>query len=247
VTVNGAAGLESTDFQIAVAAPELGLPGALNVVSTHWVNYDDKPAASTTESVESLNNGWAIGGDAPTSPNIGSWQRRALSPTRHVWWGPDNNGQTDGDKADGPDEQTLVSPSMHVGSSPLVISFQHRFSFENGRWDAGVIEISTNGGGSWSDIGAGAYNGSTNAFTTAPIGVNRPAFVNRMTGWPNFANVTLNLGTTYANQDIRIRFRVGADESVGAPGWDIDDIAVSGITDTPFTALVPSASVCTAP
>jgi hypothetical protein len=45
---------------------------------------------------------------------------------------------------------------------------------------------------------------------------------------------------------VRIRFRIGADESTGAPGWDIDDINVSGITDTPFTSLVPEASACSA-
>ena len=41
-----------------------------------------------------------------------------------------------------------------------------------------------------------------------------------------------------------IRFRVGADDSTGAPGWEIDDIAFSGITNTPFPALLPESSVC---
>jgi len=48
----------------------------------------------------------------------------------------------------------------------------------------------------------------------------------------------------YSNQDVLVRFRVGADDSTGAPGWDVDDIAVTGITNTPFTALVPNAGVC---
>jgi hypothetical protein len=39
-----------------------------------------------------------------------------------------------------------------------------------------------------------------------------------MGGWPNFAPVTLNLGTIYAGQNVKLRFRVGADESTGAPG-----------------------------
>jgi len=244
VAVSGAVGLESTDFNIAIDAPELGLSSPLNVTSTHRVNYDESPATSATESVEAANHGWTISGDATTSPNVNAWQRRALSPTQHVFWGPDNNGQTDGEKADLPDEQALTSPTMHVGTGPLVITFRHRFSFEATGWDGGVVEISTNGGASWTDIGTGAYNGKTNGVTTAPIGVNHPAFVNRMVGWPNFAGVTLSLGTAYANQDVKIRFRIGADESAGAPGWDIDDISVSGITDTPFTSLVPEASAC---
>ena len=143
-----------------------------------------------------------------------------------------------------PDEQSLVSPTLHVGAGPLTVSFQHRFAFEAGNWDGGVVEISTNGGATWTDIGVGAYNGSTNAVTSAPIGASRPAFVNRIAGWPNFVPVVLNLGTTYANQDVRIRFRIGADESTGAPGWDIDNINLTGITGTPFAALVAEPAVC---
>jgi len=243
VALNGAVGLESTDFQLAIEALDF-VPGPLNVVSTHRLNYDDRVATSTTESVESANHGWTVAGDPTTMPNILAWQRRSLSPTRHVWWGPDNNGQTDGQKADLPDEQMLVSPTMHVGTTPLSISFTHRFAFENGSWDGGVVEISTNGGLNWTDIGTGAYNGTTNPATSAPIGASRPAFVLRNTGWPNFSNVTLNLGTAYANQDVKIRFRIGADESTGNPGWDIDDISVIGITNTPFTSLVAETGVC---
>ena len=247
VALSGAAGPDQTDFTLSIDAPELGLPGAFNVVSTHRVNYDEIAASSSTESVESANHGWSILGDPTTAPNIAAWQRRALSPTRHVFWGPDNNGQTDGEKGDLPDEQVLVSPILHVGTDPLILSFSHRFAFEGGGWDGGVVELTTDGGATWVDIGVGAYNGSTNASTSAPIGASRPAFVNRMTGWPNFATVTRNLGTAYANQDVRIRFRIGADESTGAPGWDIDDISISGITNTPFTALGPNAAACPVP
>jgi hypothetical protein len=254
VAVNGASGLEAADFQISILAPELELPSGLNVSATHRVNYNEVLAASATETVESANNGWTVAGNAVALPNVTRWQRRALSATRHVWWGPDNNGQIDGIKDSEPDEQMLVSPILQVGSGPLTISFQHRFAFEfapvanppiAGAWDGGVIEISTDNGVTWTDIGGAAYNGSTNSATTAPIGANRPAFVNRSTGWPNFTSASLNLGTTYAGQQVKIRFRVGADESTGAPGWEIDDIVIGGLTNTPFTALVGSTGVCT--
>jgi len=246
VAVSGASGIETADFKISVSSPELGTPGPLNLTSTHRVNYDEVALVSATESVEAgTQGGWLVSGDPVSSPNIARWQRRPITPTQHVWWGPDNNGQIDDQKPSLPDDQILVSPPMQVGSGPLVISFQHRFAFEAGGWDGGVIEISNNGGASWTDIGVGAYNGLTNVATSAPIGANRPAFVNRMTGWPNFANVVRNLGLTYANQTVMIRFRVGADESTGSPGWEVDNIAVSGLLNTPFTGLVAESAACT--
>jgi hypothetical protein len=244
VALNGAVGVESTDFQISIVAPELELPSGLNVTATHRLNYDERPAATAAESVESASHGWTVSGSPVALPNVTSWQRRALSAIRHVWWGPDNNGLQDDTKGFMPDEQNLVSPIMHVGTAPLVIAFQHRFSFENGGWDGGVIEISSDNGATWTDIGTAAYNGTTNTTTTAPIGRSRRAFVNRMVGWPNFTSVSLNLGTAYADRDVRIRFRIGADVAAGAPGWDIDDITIGGLTNTPFTAIVGHQGVC---
>jgi len=247
IALNGATGIETSNLSLAISAPELGLP-PFNVTSTERMNYNDAAASSATETVESSNPGWTAGGDDTTMPNILSWQRRTLSPTQHVWFGPDNNGQTDGVKTDLPDTQTLTSPALHVGSDPLVVKFSHRFSFEfdtNGAWDGGVVEISTNGGTTWTDIGTTAYNGQMNAFTSSSIGAGHKAFINRNTGWPGFSSVTLNLGNAYANQDVQIRFRVGADESTGAPGWDVDDIQVTGVTGTPFSSLVPQPASCT--
>lgn len=244
VALNGAAGIEDAEFHVSIMVPELELPG-LNVTTTHRLNHNVVPASSDTDSVEAGDNGWTIDGDAIAEPNITSWQRRAISPTQHVWFGPDNNGQIDDRKPSAPDQQMLVSPVLQVGAGPFTIAFNHRFAFEGGGWDGGVIEISADGGGTWTDIGAPLYNGLTNAQTSAPIGAGRQALTNRSAAWPNFSAAALNLGTAYANQQVRIRFRIGADESTGAPGWDIDDIAFGGLAHTPFTSLVAQAGVCT--
>jgi hypothetical protein len=244
VALNGAAGLEAADFQIAIVAPELELPSGLNVTATHRVNYNEVLGSSATDSIESPNHGWTVSGNAVALPNVTSWQRRAISPTQHVWSGPDNNGQVDDRKPSLPDEQILTSPLLQVGGGALTVAFQHRFAFENAGWDGGVVEISTDGT-TWTDIGASAYNGLTNAGTNAPIGAARPAFINRPASWPNFSNVVLNVGAAYANQAVRIRFRIGADDSTGAPGWDIDNIVIGGLANTPFTSLVPQVVACT--
>jgi hypothetical protein len=252
VNLNGASGVDSSDFIIAIRADD-GLPSELKVKSTQRLNFDDNEAASATESAESGHINWTAVGDPITSPNIDRWQIRALSPTRHVWWGPDNNGQIDGVKNSVPDQQSLVSPTLHVGSGPLIISFEHRHAFEinsltatpqNG-WDGGLIEISADNGATWTDVGGPLYNGVIFAQSSSPIGAGHVAFVNRNAGWPNFVPATLNLGAAFADKDIKIRFRIGADESTGAPGWEIDNINVSGITNTPFGALVPQAGACT--
>ncbi len=243
VALNGASGLEVANLKLSITATEHGNI-EFNTYAIHRVNYDEQLAASATETFEGAATGWTVSGDPVASPNVDAWQRRVLSPTQHVWWGPDNNGQTDGVKADLPDEQILTSPSMAVGASPLTITLVHRFAFEAGNWDAGVIEISNNGGASWTDIGTSAYNGSTNVSTSAPIGANRPAFVVRNTGWPAFSTSILNLGTTYMGQNVIIRLHVGSDESTGAPGWEVDSIAVAGLTNTPFTTLVGEPSSC---
>ena len=242
VALNGAVGLETAQFQISIVAPELELPGGLNVTATHRVNYNDVPESSATETVESANHGWTISGTPDALPNIAGFQRRAISPVQHVFFGPDNNGQNDDRKPITVGEQIITSPVMQVGAGPLTVAFQHRHAFENAGWDAGVLEVSTDGT-NWMPV-AGPYNGVTNAGTNAPIGRGRPAFVNRNTGWPNFISSTFNLGTAFAGQAIRIRFRVGWDEFTGAPGWDIDDIAIGGLANTPFTSLVPQTTVC---
>jgi hypothetical protein len=242
IALNGATGIDSADFSIAISSPELGV-GPLILSDTKLLNYDERAGVSTVETAESALSGWtAIG--AVSSPNILTWQRRALSPLNTVWWGPNNNGQLDDVRPEGPDQQILLSPVLKVGSGPLTISFSHRFAFEAPGWDGGVIEASADGGTTWTDIGVGAYNGATNSFTAAPIGASRPAFVNRPVTWPNFTPVALNLGTAFANKDIRIRFRIGADETTGAPGWDIDNISIGGLVNTPFAGQVANSGVC---
>ena len=248
VALNGAVGIEKVAFDVAINAPELALATAYTVQASYRVNYDEVANASTTETFEESNPAWAMIGDPEDAPNIYGWQRRALAFDNHVAYGPDNNGQNDDTKGSFPDEQTLLSPVLSVGAGSLGISFRHRFNFESGGWDAGVVELSNDGGTTWVDIGTGKYNGTTNNATSSPIGTLHPAFVNRMSTpaiWPDFTTVTLNPVAGYSNQDVLVRFRVGADDSTGAPGWDIDDIAVTGITNTPFTAIVPNAGVCT--
>jgi hypothetical protein len=58
--------------------------------------------------------------------------------------------------------------------------------------------------------------------------------------------VTLNLGTALAGKTFRLRFRVGTDAVHGAGGWEVDNVAFTGLVGTPFPTLVPDPGHCAA-
>jgi subtilisin-like proprotein convertase family protein len=122
------------------------------------------------------------------------------------------------------DQILRTTGTFTISSNPTAfssLSFWHRYATEAG-FDGGVVEISTNGGATWTDLGpfmsGKRYDGTLN--TGAPIG-GRPAF-NGNSG-ASFEKTTINLAS-FAGQTVSIRFRFGSDGSVGGTGWFIDDI-----------------------
>jgi len=112
-----------------------------------------------------------------------------------------------------------------------------------------VVEISINGGVTWQDVTAfGAtpgYNATLVATGTNPIR-GRMAFSGVSPGFPALAPMTLNFGNLFAGLTVMLRFRLGADDNTAFAGWIIDDVAVSGINNTPFPSLVTETGTCTA-
>ena len=49
---------------------------------------------------------------------------------------------------------------------------------------------------------------------------------------------------SFNDKNVLIRFAVGTDDGGALPGWDIDDIAISGIDNTPFPGYVTDAQGC---
>ncbi|TMI64832.1 MAG: hypothetical protein E6H07_02645 [Bacteroidetes bacterium] len=105
------------------------------------------------------------------------------------------------------------------------LRFTHLYQSESG-FDGGVIEISTNGGGSWTDLGPyiiqNGYNGVISTAFASPI-AGRPAFTGAAAG---FLTTVVNLNA-FGGQTVMIRFRFASDNSVGATGWFVDDIKLS--------------------
>jgi Fungalysin metallopeptidase (M36)/Ig-like domain CHU_C associated/Immune inhibitor A peptidase M6/Secretion system C-terminal sorting domain/Fungalysin/Thermolysin Propeptide Motif len=116
-------------------------------------------------------------------------------------------------------------------SSFTKFNFKHKFDTEDG-WDGGVVEISTNAGSTWTDLGANILTNKYNSALGAGTGNN---LSNRFayTGLKStFINTSINL-SQYAGQQAKLRFRFASDDNtagVGTPtGWIIDDLT---ITDT---------------
>jgi Fungalysin metallopeptidase (M36)/Secretion system C-terminal sorting domain/Fungalysin/Thermolysin Propeptide Motif/Domain of unknown function DUF11 len=128
-------------------------------------------------------------------------------------------------------DMTLANASSYTlnatVSSYTTLTFWHKFNTEDG-WDGGVVEISTNDGATWSDLGSkiiiGKYNGSLGVGSNNPIG-GRAAF----TGFngASFMKTVINLAS-FAGQSVRIRFRFASDDNTAPPGggWWVDDIVL---------------------
>ena len=116
---------------------------------------------------------------------------------------------------------TLVSPIDLSSASQPVLSFLHNWSFAVS--DSGNVEISTDGGSSWTPL-ASYTNGSSN-------------------GWQR---KRFDLSTYAWSNNVLVRFRITTDAVTGADGWHVDDISVAEsptVVDPPILDQVTSNSI----
>jgi MYXO-CTERM domain-containing protein len=214
-------------------------------------NYDWAPATSATDDANALTSLWTTGAD-PALFTALPWVRITTPGQTFggTWFG--QNPATTADTY-------LVSPPLHVGAGNFSFTFKHGYSFEQDAtptyYDGGVVELSTNGGASWTDLGSAfTMNGYTVTLYDGMdpnLGPSENPLKGRMAfgggptaGFPALISSTVNLATTYANSTVRIRFRIGSDQGSAATGWLVDDIAFTGLTDTPFTTQVDQRNLC---
>ena len=121
----------------------------------------------------------------------------------------------------------LVSPPFTIpGAATLAaLEFWHRVRTET-TYDGGVLEVTTDGGSSWTDLSSnitvGGYNGVISSAFSNPL-AGRPAWTGSIPAGAGFARVVVNL-LPLAGQTVQIRWRLGSDTSVGATGWWVDDV-----------------------
>jgi hypothetical protein len=111
------------------------------------------------------------------------------------------------------------------------LTFFHVFNFEPG-YDGGVLEVSTDGGETWQDLGSraivGGYDGKVTSNSNNPLG-NRLAWTARGRAGV-FSQVVIDLDE-FAGKQIKLRFLAGFDDATGVldgyTGWYIDDIRIT--------------------
>ncbi|QSQ16426.1 myxosortase-dependent M36 family metallopeptidase [Myxococcus landrumensis] len=207
------------------------------------VNYDEKMNSSAIDRSNTFNSAWV----SSTSSFRALWENGASGTG---YWHASNESIEQ--------DKRLTSPLFNVAEGQnFELAFAHRFSFEAsysstlGRYqyfDGGAIELSIDEGpwDNWfyylTDAQALALlqQGVVNFVEDGTPGVGGlPGWVRLSSGFPNFIGYSVNFGTQFAGQQVRVRFRQGSDGGVGAYGWDVTNIQVRGITNaTPFTSRV---------
>jgi hypothetical protein len=214
-----------------------GVSAALQTLT----GVDELLATARVDHVETRTTPWIRTGVGAA----GLWQI-VSDPQRSQFWLGTNAGF--------PSDTALVSPVLLVSATdPFIFKFSHAFALEGSPeefFDGGVIEASTNGGITWTDVSAlgvnPGYTGTVSIGGDNPL-EGRPAFSGVSPGFPARTTLTLNFGNRFAGKSVQLRFRIGTDDSTAFSGWSIDDFDVSGITNTPFPALVPETMACTNP
>lgn len=199
---------------------------------TLTVQADEASAVATADTFDADDLSWVGDGEV--------WTRTQADPGVWGWLGADTSGISD---------TRLVSPVLEVdAAADFRVDLDQSWSFETSDgtyWDGGVLELRVDGG-DWQDVSTWVdpgYGGVLTGVSGNPL-ANRSAFVATNPSWPADDTLGLDFGTALAGHSVELGFRVGTDQAAGAIGWFVDRVAVAGITNTPFPALVAQADVC---
>jgi len=134
-------------------------------------------------------------------------------------------------------DQHLATPSISVPDDAVSVflNFQNWQSVESsdtGCYDGGLLEISTDDGGSWTQVSSDHilvrdYDGSISDGFSNPLGGSQGWCGDPRDSWDRYSVDLAN----WAGQDVRFRFRVGTDASVTRVGWYVDSVNVKACLD----------------
>jgi bacillolysin len=234
--LTGTSGITAADCQEvkdAVDATEMNLEPANAPASEARVCDTSRGRVTTlfSDNMENTSsNNWTF--------QSGDWSYEndyATSGTNHLW-GRDQASITD-------TSATKASNVRIPANSTAYLRFRHAFGFEDGNTvstnrDGGVLEYSTDNGSTWQDAGplgmVNGYNGTMASGTDNPL-AGRQGFVAESHGYIS-SRVNLSSLAVGNDADVRFRFRIGTNGSVGDSGWYVDDVSVYTCANLPPVA-----------
>ncbi len=106
-----------------------------------------------------------------------------------------------------------------------VYRFYHYFDTESGA-DGGFLEISTDGGDSWTPLGDRVFrNGYTRALQYGTFAIpDLFAFSGKSNAELKMTPVYIDLRDYVGESNIKIRYRFGTDDNISGDGWYVDDV-----------------------
>jgi hypothetical protein len=178
--------------------------------------------------------GWVVQTDIDLNTPSDPWEVEP-DPGSHS---PTNSFVTDATGLDEKDDR-LVSPPQDLSTTSQLI-FWHYYAFERferaGEFDGGVLEVSTDGGTTWVDVGesnfvSGGYSHTIASDFGSRI-AGRRAWAKASPAFPVMNEVRVNLGA-FAGPDRLVRWRNVLDPFalVPEPGvkWSIDDVSFTNL------------------
>lgn len=167
-------------------------------------------------------------------------------------------------------DESIVTPPIEVATTAdftlafqnLYVDFPQAGGLSADLTGGVVVEVSDDGGATWTDMkdvtGVTITNGYSDVVPTAPPGVvptqrnpleGRDAFTGAnpaLLGGGAFDDVSVNFHAAYAGKTVLIRFRYGFGWDEFDPAWlyELDNVALAGITNHPFLSDVADRALC---
>jgi len=192
----------------------LAVPGDCGIGTTSMIHFtDDLESGAAGWTSGGTGNTWALGSGV-TGPHSGA----------NVFHADDVGSITD---------QVLMTPPIALPSGPdhtaINLQFWNYQELEDstsGCYDGGILEITTDGGATWTYLPTAQmmtdpYDGPIDSGFSNPL-IGFDAWCGDPQAWLRSV-VDID---AYAGETVQFRFRLGTDNSVNHPGWDIDDVWV---------------------
>ncbi len=117
----------------------------------------------------------------------------------------------------------LTTPTLHLDPG-AELAFWASYQIE-ANWDKGVVQISTDDGGTWQKINVDYPDTASNTSDQCGLSSGAAFSADQLIDWTHY---TAPLDA-WAGQDVLIRWLISSDGSVTGAGWWIDDIEITNV------------------